>query len=166
MATDLTRIGDTARNEPTLVCPTRSHHQRRQRAGLRRHGSRVVVRKLAEDAPRSRMYGKSACPVLRGAGVQLGYGRDVGAPPRKQAANGEHKHLPVALGDSCLLEGLSTRPSSSTAEKKVPVPDESPRTMARTELRPDAVGRAHIRPDPTPSRALCHPLIELCASPT
>ena len=29
--------------------------------------------------------GKAACPVLRGAGVQLGYGRDIVAPPRKQA---------------------------------------------------------------------------------
>ena len=51
------------------------------------------------------MYGKAACPVLRGAGVQPKYGRDKVAPPRKQAANGEHKHRPVALGDSCLLEG-------------------------------------------------------------
>ena len=31
------------------------------------------------------------------------------APPRKQAANREHKHRPVALGDSCLLEGRSTK---------------------------------------------------------
>ncbi len=46
------------------------------------------------------MYGKSACPVLRGAGVQLEYGRDIVAPPRKQAANREHKLRPVALGDS------------------------------------------------------------------
>jgi hypothetical protein len=51
------------------------------------------------------MYGKSACPVLRGAGVQLEYGRDIVAPSRKQTANGEHKHRPVAPGDSCLLEG-------------------------------------------------------------
>jgi len=51
------------------------------------------------------MYGKSACPVLRGAGVQLEYGRDIVAPPRKQAANREHKLRPVAPGDSCLLEG-------------------------------------------------------------
>ena len=50
------------------------------------------------------MYGKSACPVLRGAGVQLEYGRDIVAPSRKQTANGEHKHRPVAPGDSCLLE--------------------------------------------------------------
>ena len=53
------------------------------------------------------MYGKSACPVLRGAGVQPGYGRDIVAPPRKQAANGEDEHRPVALGDSCLLEDRS-----------------------------------------------------------
>ncbi len=46
------------------------------------------------------MYGKSACPVLRGAGVQLKYGRDIVAPPRKQAANREHKRRPVASGDS------------------------------------------------------------------
>ncbi len=32
------------------------------------------------------MYGKSACPVLRGAGGQPAYGRDTVAPPRKQAA--------------------------------------------------------------------------------
>ncbi len=51
------------------------------------------------------MYGKSACPVLRGAGGQPAYGRDTVAPPRKQAANREHKRRPVALGDSCLLEG-------------------------------------------------------------
>ncbi len=51
------------------------------------------------------MSGKAACPVLRGVGVQLKYGRDIVAPPRKQAANREHKHRPVALGDSCLLEG-------------------------------------------------------------
>ena len=44
------------------------------------------------------MYGKAACPVLRGAGVQPKYGRDKVAPPRKQAANGEHKHRPVAFG--------------------------------------------------------------------
>ena len=50
------------------------------------------------------MYGKSACPVLRGAGVQLEYGRDIVAPPRKQAANGENKRRPVAPGDSRLLE--------------------------------------------------------------
>ncbi len=51
------------------------------------------------------MYGKSACPVLRGAGVQPGYGRDTVAPPRKQAANGEDEHRPAAPGGSCLLEG-------------------------------------------------------------
>ncbi len=50
------------------------------------------------------MSGKAACPVLRGAGVQLEYGRDIVAPPRKQAANREHKRRPVAPGDSCLLE--------------------------------------------------------------
>ena len=32
------------------------------------------------------------------------------APPRKQAANGEDEHRPVAVGDSCLLEGRSIRP--------------------------------------------------------
>jgi len=52
------------------------------------------------------MYGKSACPVLRGAGAQLEYGRDIVAPSRKQAANREHKLRPVAPGDSCLLEEL------------------------------------------------------------
>jgi len=48
--------------------------------------------------------GKAACPVLRGAGEQLRYGRDLVAPPRKQAENRENKRFPVALGGSCLLE--------------------------------------------------------------
>ena len=58
MATDLTRIGDTARHDPTLVVPTCiTHHRRRPRARLlrppaRRQGARgctrVVERKLAE----------------------------------------------------------------------------------------------------------------------
>ena len=48
--------------------------------------------------------GKSACPVLGGAGEQLRYGKDLVAPPRKQADNGENKHFPAASGGSCLLE--------------------------------------------------------------
>jgi hypothetical protein len=48
--------------------------------------------------------GKSACPVLGGAGEQLGYGKDLVAPPRKQAGNRENKHFPAASGGSCLLE--------------------------------------------------------------
>jgi hypothetical protein len=48
--------------------------------------------------------GKAACPVLGGAGEQLGYGKDLVAPPRKQAGNRENKHFPAASGGSCLLE--------------------------------------------------------------
>ncbi len=77
------------------------------------------------------MYGKSACPVLRGAGVQLEYGRDIVAPSRKQAANREHKLRPVALGDSCLLEvrsiGLSIQSSGATSLSKS-YPKSSPKT--------------------------------------
>jgi hypothetical protein len=51
------------------------------------------------------MYGKAACPVLRGAGVQLRYGPDIVAPPQKQAENRENKRGPVVSEVSCLLEG-------------------------------------------------------------
>ncbi len=57
-------------------------------------------------------------PVLRGAGVQLKYGRDIVAPPRKQAANREHKLRPVAPGDSCLLEARCTGPGTSSSAVK------------------------------------------------
>ena len=50
--------------------------------------------------------GKAACPVLGGAGEQLRYGKDLVAPPRKQAENGENKYFPTASRGSCLLEKL------------------------------------------------------------
>ena len=62
------------------------------------------------------MFGKAACPVLRGAGVQLAPGQDIVAPPRKQAANREHKHCPPAPGVSCLLDGRSIRPARSSRQ--------------------------------------------------
>ncbi len=46
----------------------------------------------------------SASTVLRGAGAQLMYGRDIVAPPGNQAANGEHKHRPAASGGPSLLD--------------------------------------------------------------
>jgi len=46
----------------------------------------------------------SASTVLRGAGAQLIYGRDAVAPSGNQAANGEHKHRPVASGGPSLLD--------------------------------------------------------------
>ena len=76
------------------------------------------------------MYGKAACPVLRGAGVQLEYGRDIVAPPRKQAANGENKRRPVAPGDSCLLEEKSTGRRTSSCTGTWPS-----RCCERTSLR-------------------------------
>ena len=73
MGTDLTRISEQARKEPELVFTSLYHHISdvdNLRAGL-------------NGQPGSRMYGKSACPVLRGAGVRLAYGRDIVAPSRK-----------------------------------------------------------------------------------
>ena len=66
------------------------------------------------------MSGKAACPVLRGAGVQLEYGRDIVAPPRKQAANGENKRRPVAPGDSCLLEAKFIEPGTRNSAGTLP----------------------------------------------
>ena len=50
------------------------------------------------------MYGKSASPVLRGAGEQLVYGHNIVAPPGNQAANRENKPCPAALEGPGLLD--------------------------------------------------------------
>ena len=81
------------------------------------------------------MSGKSACPVLRGAGVQPEYGRDTVAPPRKQAANREHKRRPVALGDSCLLEGKSASELPSLLRRSKNAPKKAPSGRLATRNR-------------------------------
>lgn len=52
---------------------------------------------------RGAVCGKAACTVLRGAEVQLWYGRDNVAPPGNQAENREDKAHPTTMGVSSLL---------------------------------------------------------------
>jgi len=48
--------------------------------------------------------GKPLVRFCEGQENNCRYGKDLVAPPRKQAANRENKYFPVASGGSCLLE--------------------------------------------------------------
>ena len=52
----------------------------------------------------------SASTVLRGASIQLRYGRNSVAPPGNQAENRENKPRPVASGGTRLLDTRTQKP--------------------------------------------------------
>jgi len=48
--------------------------------------------------------GKPLVRFCEGQENNCRYGKDLVAPPRKQAENRENKYFPIASGGSCLLE--------------------------------------------------------------
>ena len=66
------------------------------------------------------MLGKPLVRFCEGLERNSGDGRNIVAPPRKQAANGEHKPLPLAWGVSSLLATKPRSVSTSTVKKSVP----------------------------------------------
>jgi len=63
------------------------------------------------------MYGKSACTVLGGTGVQLEYGRNIVAPSRKQTANRENQLLPKFRESPVYSQSMPKQMSYSTSTR-------------------------------------------------